>query len=118
MFLTAPVFSGLASWRVVSYHRSVIAGNQGLAISAPNARRPSPIQTFATNEKDRALISNAGWSSLEARLAHNQKVVGSNPTPAPNFADEPFGAVAIMSLQAGCKESAAIISIGNLQSHP
>jgi hypothetical protein len=24
----------------------------------------------------------AGWSSLEARLAHNQKVVGSNPTPA------------------------------------
>ena len=22
-----------------------------------------------------------GWSSLVARLAHNQKVVGSNPTP-------------------------------------
>ena len=25
---------------------------------------------------------NAGWSSLEARRAHNPKVVGSNPTPA------------------------------------
>ena len=24
----------------------------------------------------------AGWSSLEARLAHNPKVVGSNPAPA------------------------------------
>src|SRR5271157_4157692 len=26
--------------------------------------------------------SGAGWSSLEARRAHNPKVVGSNPTPA------------------------------------
>ena len=24
----------------------------------------------------------AGWSSLVARLAHNQKVAGSNPAPA------------------------------------
>ena len=28
-----------------------------------------------------SLIS-AGWSSLEARRAHNPKVVGSNPAPA------------------------------------
>ncbi len=27
----------------------------------------------------------AGWSSPVARQAHNLKVVGSNPTPAPNF---------------------------------
>ena len=26
--------------------------------------------------------SNAGWSSLEARRAHNPKVTGSNPVPA------------------------------------
>ncbi len=26
--------------------------------------------------------SNAGWSSLVARRAHNPKVVGSNPAPA------------------------------------
>ena len=26
----------------------------------------------------------AGWSSWVARLAHNQKVVGSSPTPATN----------------------------------
>ena len=25
---------------------------------------------------------NAGWSSLEARRAHNPKVIGSNPVPA------------------------------------
>ena len=27
-------------------------------------------------------LGNAGWSSLEARRAHNPKVVGSNPAPA------------------------------------
>ena len=31
------------------------------------------------------LNSNAGWSSLEARRAHNPKVVGSNPAPATLF---------------------------------
>ena len=28
---------------------------------------------------------DAGWSSPVARQAHNLKVVGSNPAPAPNF---------------------------------
>ena len=27
-------------------------------------------------------MNNAGWSSLEARRAHNPKVIGSNPIPA------------------------------------
>ena len=27
-------------------------------------------------------MDNAGWSSLEARRAHNPKVIGSNPVPA------------------------------------
>ena len=27
----------------------------------------------------------AGWSSLEARRAHNPKVIGSNPVPATSF---------------------------------
>ncbi|EDK11728.1 putative ATPase [Haemophilus influenzae PittII] len=31
-----------------------------------------------------AHISDAGWSSLVARRAHNPKVVGSNPAPATN----------------------------------
>jgi hypothetical protein len=31
------------------------------------------------------LSSVAGWSSLVARQAHNLKVAGSNPAPAPNF---------------------------------
>jgi hypothetical protein len=30
------------------------------------------------------LESDAGWSSLVARRAHNPKVVGSNPAPATN----------------------------------
>jgi hypothetical protein len=34
--------------------------------------------------KTLALPFVAGWSSLVARQAHNLKVVGSNPTPAPN----------------------------------
>ena len=28
------------------------------------------------------IINTAGWSSLEARRAHNPKVIGSNPVPA------------------------------------
>ena len=28
------------------------------------------------------VINIAGWSSLEARRAHNPKVIGSNPIPA------------------------------------
>ena len=32
------------------------------------------------------LIFDAGWSSLEARRAHNPKVIGSNPVPAIIFA--------------------------------
>ena len=29
--------------------------------------------------------SDAGWSSLAARRAHNPKVVGSNPAPATKY---------------------------------
>ena len=30
------------------------------------------------------ILSDAGWSSQEARRAHNPKVIGSNPIPATN----------------------------------
>src|SRR4030095_1497343 len=33
----------------------------------------------------RLLVSDAGWSSLVARWAHNPKVAGSNPAPATNI---------------------------------
>ena len=33
---------------------------------------------------------DAGWSSPVARQAHNLKVVGSNPTPATNLANDSF----------------------------
>ncbi len=32
----------------------------------------------------RSKKTDAGWSSLVARRAHNPKVVGSNPAPATN----------------------------------
>ncbi|EAW29803.1 hypothetical protein GP2143_11944 [marine gamma proteobacterium HTCC2143] len=40
-------------------------------------------------------FTDAGWSSLVARRAHNPKVVGSNPAPATKYqrsiiADRPF----------------------------
>ncbi len=34
------------------------------------------------SKNGRILASDAGWSSLAARRAHNPKVVGSNPAPA------------------------------------
>ena len=36
-------------------------------------------------------IINAGWSSLEARRAHNPKVIGSNPVPAIQCPDSSVG---------------------------
>ena len=33
-------------------------------------------------ERKQHILNIAGWSSLEARRAHNPKVVGSNPAPA------------------------------------
>ena len=40
----------------------------------------------ARGDSQVALPLDAGWSSLVARQAHNLKVAGSNPAPAPNFA--------------------------------
>ena len=40
----------------------------------------SPIIGFIMKMIELNII--AGWSSLEARRAHNPKVVGSNPAPA------------------------------------
>jgi hypothetical protein len=37
---------------------------------------------FVKNTKMRPAMTDAGWSSLVARRAHNPKVVGSNPAPA------------------------------------
>src|SRR5205814_9309293 len=44
----------------------------GVAGSSPVSRSPS----------QQGGSSDAGWSSLVARRAHNPEVVGSNPTPA------------------------------------
>lgn len=44
-----------------------------IGLSVPRSMTPG---------KDRGIV---GWSSLVARLAHNQEVGGSNPPPAPKF---------------------------------
>ena len=41
---------------------------------------PPSISRKASFRKNK--FNNAGWSSLEARRAHNPKVIGSNPIPA------------------------------------
>ena len=40
---------------------------------------------------EEAKINIAGWSSLEARRAHNPKVIGSNPIPATQCPDSSVG---------------------------
>jgi hypothetical protein len=45
-----------------------------------------PPDIFPLTQKSQFVIvkrlNDAGWSSLEARRAHNPKVAGSNPAPA------------------------------------
>ena len=53
----------------------------------PSGQRGQTVNLLSTTSKVRILlrpfkINIAGWSSLEARRAHNPKVVGSNPAPA------------------------------------
>ena len=53
----------------------------------PRIERPQCGPTAATEDV------GAGWSSPVARQAHNLKVVGSNPAPAPNFSLPLIGGV-------------------------
>ena len=57
----------------------------GLANPKPDPLNHDP-QTSQTNQGQKAqnqyTPTNAGWSSLVARQAHNLKVAGSNPAPA------------------------------------
>ena len=51
---------------------------------------PPSIHSFVMITQDN-IITDAGWSSLEARRAHNPKVVGSNPAPATQCPDSSVG---------------------------
>ena len=53
--------------------------------SPPGLQNGCPHQTLAITPgaSPRANPSAAGWSSPVARQAHNLKVTGSNPVPAP-----------------------------------
>ena len=63
----------------------------GTAID-PGGRLPGTGEIFPlTGSNEEVILTrqsasiDAGWSSLEARRAHNPKVVGSNPTPATKY---------------------------------
>ena len=69
---------------IISVNSHIIILEQRKTVS----QRPNNMHKFfsyLTNEKKSTIVENvnsAGWSSLEARRAHNPKVVGSNPAPA------------------------------------
>ena len=44
-------------------------------------------------------MTDAGWSSLVARRAHNPKVVGSNPAPATNIINTLKGVFFVSALR-------------------
>ena len=65
----------------------------------PSGQRGQTVNLLATLSMVRIhlspfFINNAGWSSSEARRAHNPEVVGSNPTPATQLGHVPFAQVA------------------------
>ena len=56
-------------------------------------RHPFLLLLFAIihNSYEVRIYNDAGWSSLEARRAHNPKVIGSNPVPATICLDSSVG---------------------------
>ena len=58
-----------------------LADAQDLKSCGPQSRAGS-IPALGTNILEEVQNNSAGWSSLEARRAHNPEVVGSNPAPA------------------------------------
>ncbi len=52
-------------------------------------------------------MTDAGWSSLVARRAHNPKVVGSNPAPATNLINTLTGVFFVSAVQSAATAQAA-----------
>ena len=82
-----------SSWFVISRLSVRVRSSAYIMDGFPSGQRGQTVNLLSTTSKVRILphpltiISErqfhiAGWSSLEARRAHNPKVVGSNPTPA------------------------------------
>ena len=53
-----------------------------LSVTSVVRIHPHPLNRQKNNEIHYGVYIDAGWSSLEARRAHNPKVGGSNPPPA------------------------------------
>ncbi len=58
------------------YKKELFSAEKGVVFS-----RPLSLDKCISQEYN-IFINDAGWSSLEARRAHNPKVIGSNPVPA------------------------------------
>jgi hypothetical protein len=57
-----------------------------LCLKTRESRSPPDLHRTRKIIPSQTITGGAGWSSPVARQAHNLKVVGSNPTPAPNLA--------------------------------
>ncbi len=55
-------------------------------------------------------FSDAGWSSLAARRAHNPKVTGSNPVPATNAFFKAFRDEVLTASDLSCYSLASLLT--------
>ncbi len=72
-------------WLVLYKKKATYNRIKKTKITDLTSRCESDIIRYVNNVSEKeTLINSAGWSSLEARRAHNPKVIGSNPIPATN----------------------------------
>jgi hypothetical protein len=72
---------------------TTVRGDLGCATSRSaaqaNVRANNKLEKEVGRSEPIQYTSNAGWSSLVARWAHNPKVAGSNPAPATKWEQRP-----------------------------
>ena len=76
------LFGGIPEWPKGADCKSVSCAFSGSNPLSPTFKKWLIIPLFLYIIFIVTLFNIAGWSSLEARRAHNPKVVGSNPAPA------------------------------------
>ena len=70
------------SGRVPEWPKGTDCKSAGNAFSGSNPLSPITVIRHPPASGSLLMTNTAGWSSLEARRAHNPKVTGSNPVPA------------------------------------
>ena len=68
--------------RIPEWPKGTDCKSAGNAFGGSNPPSPIKMQVDKLSSGIYTKYVSAGWSSLEARRAHNPKVIGSNPVPA------------------------------------